>query len=339
MSQQNSKTSLDLPWKLRLFIYILSAVSDASRRSNVTINRRLFNLFDLKSPPSNKPTNCVTTSDITVDASRNLWFRLYTPAASASTSVDNFVKFPVIVFFHGGGFAFLRANSKPYDDFCQRLARELPAVVISVDYRLSPEHKHPKQYEDGIDTLRFLDSVSFERLCPPCADLKRCFLAGDSAGANIAHHVALLANDYDFRTLNLTGLISIQPFFGGEERTESELSLAGAPVISIERTDWTWKAFLPEGSDRDHPSVNVFGPNSADISGVKFPTTIVFVGGFDPLQDWQKRYYLGLKKSGKEACLIEYPNAFHTFYAFPEVPESSLFIKEVRNFMQAQSPT
>ncbi|PRQ22395.1 putative carboxylesterase [Rosa chinensis] len=77
-------------------------------------------------------------------------------------------------------------------------------------------------------------------------------------------------------------MLAIQLFFGGEERTESETRLTRVPLVNIERTGWMWKAFLPEGSDRDHPVVNVFGPNAVDISGVDFPATIVFVGGFDP---------------------------------------------------------
>ena len=122
-------------------------------------------------------------------------------------------------------------------------------------------------------------------------------------------------------------------FLVEKERTESENKLDGAPVINMERTDWFWKAFLPAGSNRDHATANVFGPNSVDISRVNFPATIVFVGGFDPSQDWQKKYYEGLHKAGKEANLIEYENAFHSFYAFPELPEYSLMIKEVRDFM------
>uniref|UniRef100_A0A5B6YMS2 Alpha/beta hydrolase fold-3 domain-containing protein n=1 Tax=Davidia involucrata TaxID=16924 RepID=A0A5B6YMS2_DAVIN len=129
----------------------------------------------------------------------------------------------------------------------------------------------------------------------------------------------------------------MQPFFGGEELTESELRLTEAPLVNTERTDWMWRAFLPVGSDRDNGAVNVFGPNSVDISGMKFPATILFIGGFDPLQDWQRRYREGLEKNGKEVYSIEYPNAFHSFYVFPNLNESSMLIREVRNFIQKQS--
>ncbi|KAK9280775.1 hypothetical protein L1049_003664 [Liquidambar formosana] len=324
-----------LPWKARLFLTTFTFAVDASRRSNGTINRFLSNFLDLKVSPSKKPINGVTSLDVTVDPSRNLWFRLYIPAAEVSGS---HVSLPVIIFFHGGGFAFLAADSKPSDDFCRRLAGELRAVVVSVNYRLSPEHRYPCQYEDGFDVLKFVDERGFDEFLPVNADLSRCFLAGDSAGSNLAHHVAVKVGGYDqLREVKVIGLMAIQPFFGGEERTESEMKLVGMPIISVERTDWLWKAFLPEGADRDHPVVNVFGPKSADISGVKFPATVVFVGGFDPLQDWQKRYYEGLKKSGKEVHLIEYPNATHGFYAFQEFPESSLLITELRAFLEKQS--
>uniref|UniRef100_A0A2N9EBN0 Alpha/beta hydrolase fold-3 domain-containing protein n=1 Tax=Fagus sylvatica TaxID=28930 RepID=A0A2N9EBN0_FAGSY len=302
-----------------------------SRRSDGTVNRHLINLFSIKSSPSETPINGVKSFDITVDSSRNLWFRLYTPAPTTTET-----SLPIIIYFHGGGFAFMAANSKTYDEFCQKLAREIPSIVVSVNYRLSPEHKYPCQYEDGFDVLKFIDEAKFEEF-PQNANMKHCFLAGDSAGANLAHHVALKACDYKFLQLQVIGIISLQPFFGGEERTESETKLVGAPPISVELTDWMWKAFLPEGSDRDHAAANVFGSNSVDISGMKFPATIMFVGGFDPLQDWQKKYYEWLKRSGKEVYLIEYPNAFHTFYLFPELPESSLMIKEVKEFMQKQS--
>ncbi|XVE99167.1 hypothetical protein REPUB_Repub03eG0173900 [Reevesia pubescens] len=337
---QKCRVSPDLPWNVRLFTSTVSFAVDMSRRSNYTINRTLMNLIDFKSPASEKPIKGVKSSDIVVDTSCNLWFRLYTPSTSATATVTATDRgcssdtYPVIVFFHSGGFGFMAANSKPYDDFCRRLAGELTVIVISVNYRLSPEHQYPSQYEDGLKVLKFIDE--WEGLIPINANLKHCFIGGDSAGGNIAHHVAVKANEHKFHNLKLIGVIAIQPFFGGEERTESEIKLDGAPLISMERTDWMWKAFLPQGSDKDHPAANVFGPNAVDIAGINFPATIVFVGGFDPLQDWQKRYFQGLKKCGKEAYLVEYPNAIHTFYAYPELPESSWFINETRDFMQKQ---
>ncbi|XP_057973360.1 probable carboxylesterase 18 [Malania oleifera] len=325
---QNSPQSPELPWRTRFSLAAYSMATDLACRPDGSINRFFMNLVDFKAPPSSKPYLGVSTSDVTVDASRNLWFRLYVPSAAAASPAGH----PVIVYFHGGGFSFLAANSKPLDEFCRKLARELPAVVISLNYRLAPEHRCPSQYEDGFDALKFIDGDNF----PDAGDPGRCFLAGDSAGGNLAHHVAVRSGEHEFRALKIVGLLAIQPFFGGEEVTEAETRLTSAPLSTMDRTHRMWKAFLPDGSDRDHPAANVFGPRAPDISRMKFPATVVIVGGFDPLQDWQRRYYEGLKRIGKEAYLVEYPNAIHGFYGFPELPELPMLIAEVKDFVGRQ---
>lgn len=246
----------------------------------------------------------------------------------------------MIVFFHGGGFAYLSPDNKSYDAVCRRFARSVPAVVVSVDYRLAPEYRYPAQYDDGFDCLRFLDNEQRRKeVLPDYADVSRCFVAGDSAGANLAHHVAKRACRSEFKKLKVIGLVAIQPFFGGEQRTEAEINLASIdPLISIARTDWLWKAFLPpgEGMNRDHEVINVSGPRAVDLSRLDFPATIVFIGGFDSLKDWQKRYYEWLKRSGKEVYLVEYPTMVHAFYIFPELKESGELIAQVKDFVHKQ---
>ncbi|XP_043719663.1 probable carboxylesterase 18 [Telopea speciosissima] len=305
----------------------VAAVVEVMRR-NGSINRCLVNLVNLKIPARNKPRKGVKTIDITIDPTRNLWFRLFIP-----TKISSNVVLPVIVFFHGGGFAFLRPDFKYYDSVCRRIARNTPAVIVSVNYRLSPEHRFPSQYDDGFDTLKFLDETKINGF-PPNSDLSRCFLAGDSAGANLAHHVACRAGGVEFRRLRVIGQISIQPFFGGEERTASEIRMANGILVTLKRTDWLWKAFLPEGENRDHEAVNVTGPRAVDVRGVKYPETMVVMGGFDPLQDRQREFYEWLKRSEKEVKLLEYPNAIHAFYLFRKLPEASKFMGEVKDFVQ-----
>ncbi|KAI4347422.1 hypothetical protein L6164_008237 [Bauhinia variegata] len=318
-----------LPWKTRLSIFLLSAVTDAGFRSDGTLNRRFLNFIDRKSRPNPNPINGVRTFDVSVDPTRDVWFRVFVPTASTSTSL------PVIFFFHGGGFSFLSPASAAYDAVCRRYARRIPAVIISSNYRLTPEHRYPAPYDDGFGVLKYVDQN--RDVLPEIADVSKCFLAGDSAGANLAHHVVLRACRERLRELKLIGLISIQPFFGGVERTEAETRLVGMPLVSVPRTDWIWKVFLPDGSDRDHEAANVSGPNAVDISGMDYPKTLVVVAGFDPLRDWQKRYYEWLRKSGKEAQLIEYPDMIHAFYIFPELPESSQLITQVKDFITRRS--
>ncbi|GMI88700.1 carboxyesterase 18 [Hibiscus trionum] len=332
MSTNPSSTFQNVPWTRRFYRSMLGFGIRFSGRSDGTINRCITNLFDLKAPLSKNPRDGVRTTDTVVDATRNLYFRVFVP------SVDRDANMPVIIYFHGGGFAYMQANSIACDDLCRRLCKKTGAVIVSVNYRLTPEHKYPCQYEDGFDVVKFIDdnanTNSGNLNLPSNANLKQCFIAGDSAGGNLAHHVAVKACEYELRNVELIGLIAIQPFFGGEERTDSEIRLADGPVLSVKGSDRLWKMFLPEGSDRDHPACNVFGPKSVDnISRLKFPATMVVAGGVDPLHDSQIKYYEGLKKCGKEAYLIDYPNAFHSFYGVPELEDSALAMEELKNFV------
>ncbi|XP_068652442.1 probable carboxylesterase 18 [Aristolochia californica] len=324
-----------LPWKTRVSLALINTVTDACRRRDGTINRRLINFLDARANPTPQAIKGVKTADFSVDSARGLWIRVYVPVPISSAEEA----FPVVVFFHGGGFAFLSAASKGYDVVCRRFARELRAVVVSVEYRLAPDHRFPAQYEDGFDVLRWVEQhPTFEGFAP-VADSGTVFLAGDSAGANIAHHVTVrfCKNRGSFPSLRIIGVVSIQPFFGGEERTESETRLRSAVLVNLERTDWLWKAFLPEGSDRNHPAAYLHGAEStAEIAGLEFPATVVVVGGFDPLQDRQRKYAEWLRANGKETYLIEYENAVHAFYIFPELPESDLLIGEFQAFMKRQ---
>lgn len=332
-----SEPSTSLPLKIRFLLSIFSFIDNSTTRRDGTINRRLLKFIDLKSPPNSKPINGVKTHDVTVDPSRNLWFRVFTPTAQLSTD-----HLPVIIYFHGGGFVKYGPDTKPFDTLCRGFAGRIPAVIVSVNYRLAPEFRYPSQYEDGFDVVRFLDDDNNWIHLRQMAGLSRCFVAGDSAGGNVAHHVAKRASESQFRHLKVIGLVALQPFFGGEERTDSEKRAVESSIygLSLNRTDFFWNSFKPLSSgeewNRDHEAINVSGPSAVDISGLDFPATLVVVGGLDILQDWQRKYYQWLKGSGKEAYIVEYPNMFHGFYAFPELPESSQLILDVADFVHKQ---
>ncbi|XP_076925421.1 putative carboxylesterase 18 [Bidens hawaiensis] len=326
-----AKTSLALPLKTHFFLSVFSTVTYASIRDDDTINRRILKLIELRVPPASNPINGVKSYDVTVDPTCNLWFRVYVPTEHVTEDL------PVIVYFHGGGFAFLSPDIDYFDAMYHRIARKVPAIVVSVNYRLAPEHRYPAQHEDGFDVLKFLDDEEHRsKSLPENANISRCFLAGDSAGGNLAHHVTQRACESGFQQLKVIGVVAILPFFGGEERTISEKELQGNNILSLHRTDWYWKVFMPpgEGYNRDHPIINVSGPQAVDISKFDFPATLVVVTGFDVLRNWQIRYYEWLKKSGKEAYLVDYPNMCHSFYVFPELPECEELVSEVKDFVK-----
>jgi acetyl esterase/lipase len=327
-----------LSLKTRLYLAGFHFGLDASRSSDCKVNRQIFSLIDFQIPaPCTKTVDgiSVRSSDITVNSENDLWFRMFVP------EVEREKKLPIVFYIHGGGFTFFSPSSKPYDDLCRILAAKLPAVVVSVNYRQSPQHRYPCQHDDVYEIFNFIDSKNHSVL-PSCADLTKCFVAGDSAGGNIGHHISLKACQNP-KTIKIAGLFLIQPFFGGEERTKSELRLAKAPSLNLERSDWYWKAFLPEGCDRNHKAVNVFGSSSDSVPENvwrdMFPATMVVVGGFDLLQDWQKRYYQDLKLKTKEGKvkMVEYPNAIHGFYGFPEIRENDFLIRDFKLFVQTHT--
>ncbi|KAL8458408.1 hypothetical protein ACS0TY_036068 [Phlomoides rotata] len=333
VDNKNTETKLKLPFIVKLKLYILALAKLLYIRRDGTINRRLLNFLDLKnSAPATKRINSavVSTSDISIDPSRNLWFRLFTPINQPN-------KLPLIVYFHGGGFNTFGSDSQCYDELCSQLSARLPAVIVSVNYRLAPEHRYPCQYDDCSDALKFIDDRENSAILPSNADLENCFVGGDSAGGNIAHHVTHRAcrNSDELKNVKIKGVVLIQPFFGGEERTESEVRLKKAPVLDVKQTDWMWRLFLPEGEDRDHRAVNIWknSEGEKEMKTLDFPDVLVIVGGYDPLQDWQRRYAEGMNKCGKEVEVIEYPNAFHGFYAFPQLTEFPAFVTSVTQFI------
>nr|GMD26160.1 probable carboxylesterase 18 [Ipomoea batatas] len=322
-----------LPCSTKLLISAHTLATSICFRSDGTANRRLLRLLY---PRVSAPVTTVvdgtrvSSSDVQVEASRDVWFRLFVPDVNKEEQQS----LRLIVYFHGGGFTSLSPDLKAFHNLCCRFAATVPAIVASVNYRLAPEHRYPCAYDDCFDALNFIDAQNYA-VFPPNTDFNRCFLAGDSAGGNIAHHITVRAlnSATDFQTLNLAGQLSLQPFFGGEDRTESELRLRKATMLTLEDTDRMWRTFLPDGSNRDHVAAHVFEEELPE----KFPRTLLIVGGFDLLQDWGRKYGERLRKFGVEMKVVEYPNAIHGFYSFPELPESAMLLKEIKDFMQSKT--
>ncbi|KAF8679112.1 hypothetical protein HU200_045875 [Digitaria exilis] len=324
-----------LPWTVR----IQAAAFAFGHRLDGTIRRSLFFLGDLKkrATPRSNASHGVRSTDITIDASRGIWARVFSPTAVAGVSTP---PLPVVVFFHGGGFTVFSAASRPYDALCRRLCRGVHAVVVSIDYRLAPEHRFPAAYDDGVAALQYLDANALPaHVAPVPVDLSSCFLAGDSSGGNMVYHVAQRwaasmssssAAEASHRRLRLAGAIMIQPFFGGEERTDAEVAFDKAcRILTVARADW--REFLPEDVTRDHPAARVCG-DGVELADA-FPPAMVVVGGVDLLRDWHARYVETLRRKGKEVTVVEYPDAFHGFYAFPELADSGKFVEDVRLFV------
>ncbi|KAG6593148.1 Gibberellin receptor GID1B, partial [Cucurbita argyrosperma subsp. sororia] len=306
------------------------------RRSDGTFNRELAEYLERKVPANVIPVDGVFSFDH-VDQASGLLNRVYqlSPGNEARWGIVDLEKplstskvVPVILFFHGGSFAHSSANSAIYDTFCRRIVSICKAVVVSVNYRRSPEHPYPCAYEDGWAALKWVKSKTWLQ---SGKDSKvHVYLAGDSSGGNIAHHVAVKAAEEDIEVL---GNILLHPMFGGEKRTESEKKLDGKYFVTIQDRDWYWRAYLPEGEDRDHPACNIFGPKSKSIAGLDFPKSLVVVAGLDLMQDWQLAYVQGLKDSGHDVKLLFLEQATIGFYFLPNNQHFYCLMEEINSFI------
>ncbi|KAK7270536.1 hypothetical protein RIF29_23752 [Crotalaria pallida] len=269
-----------------------------------------------QSPPSphHSPVS-VLSKDLTINPSKPTWARIYLPRHHSHR------KLPLIVFFHGGGFIFDSAASTYFHDFCVRVANFTESVVVSVDYRLAPEHRLPAAYDDSVEALHWIKATD-DKWLTRHADYSRCYLMGESAGGNIAYNAGLrvaAAEFDDVRPLKIRGLILIQPFFGGSKRTSSELRLEQNKnmTLPLEITDLMWNLSLPVGADRDHVYSN---PTAHDCSKVLDRMRVlgwrvaVFGCDGDPLVDREMQLVNLLRGKGVHVVGQFYPGGRHGIF-------------------------
>ncbi|KAJ8752922.1 hypothetical protein K2173_008657 [Erythroxylum novogranatense] len=246
----------------------------------------------------NSPTN-VLTKDISVNPANNTWVRIYLPRKAVDSPVTE--KLPLVLYFHGGGFVLFSAASKLIHDYCCQIACELDVIVVSLEYRLAPEHRLPAAYDDAVETLHWTRTAD-EQWLREWADYGKCFLMGSSAGGNIAYQVGLRgATVDDLEPLKIKGLILQQPFFGGVKRTESEMRLANDALLPLTVTDLLWNLSLPVGTDRDHEFSNpTVGGGSKELDLIRSLEWAVMITGSDgdPLVDKQKEAAKLMKEKG-----------------------------------------
>ncbi|VVA96530.1 unnamed protein product [Arabis nemorensis] len=311
------------------------------RRPDGTFNRHLAEFLDRKVSANANPVDGVFSFDVLIDRRINLLSRVYRPAYADQEQPPSVLDLekpvdgeivPVILFFHGGSFAHSSANSAIYDTLCRRVVGLCKCVVVSVNYRRAPENPYPCAYDDGWIALNWVNSRSWLK---SKKDSKvHIFLAGDSSGGNIAHNVALKAGESG---INVLGNILLNPMFGGNKRTESEKRLDGKYFVTVRDRDWYWKAFLPEGEDREHHACNPFSPRAKSLEGLSFPKSLVVVAGLDLIQDWQLAYAEGLKKAGQEVKLMHLEKATVGFYLLPNNNHFHNVMDEISAFVNAES--
>ncbi|KAE8724305.1 hypothetical protein F3Y22_tig00010533pilonHSYRG00151 [Hibiscus syriacus] len=267
-------------------------------------------------PPHEHFIDGVATRDVTIDPSSNLRVRIYLPEEHRNPTPGT--KFPVVLHFHGGGFCISQPDWLMYYDVYTRLAKSVPAIVVSVYLRLAPENKLPAACDDGYAALLWLKSLAKGESNEPWlnehGDFTRVFLIGDSSGGNIVHQVAARGGSIDLTPLSLSGAIPIHPGFARAQRSKSELEQPESPFLTLDMADKFLALALPDGCTKDHPVSCPMGSGAPPIETLNLPPMLFCVAEKDLMLDTEMEYYECLRKANKDVELLISPQMGHSFY-------------------------
>jgi len=212
---------------------------------------------------------------------------------------------PALIYYHGGGFTVGSVDT--HDALCRMFARDGKCAVLSVDYRLAPEHKFPTAVNDAFDALVWLHAHAAEF----GIDAGRLAVGGDSAGGTLATVCAVLARDAG---IALSLQLLIYPGTTGYQETDSHSRLADGFLLSGETIQWFFDQYVREASDRDDwRFAPLDGKRGAPEFGGLAPAWIA-TAEYDPLSDEGDAYAKKLRDHGNEVTLRRYPGMIHEFF-------------------------
>jgi len=231
--------------------------------------------------------------------------RIYRPEGSDSEVL------PCVFEIHGGGF--LMGSIAMMEDWCQNVAAELGAAVVSVDYRLAPEHPFPAGLDDCYAALSWTASHADALRIDP----GRIAIAGQSAGGGLAAATALLCRDRGGPSVCFQ-LLEI-PELDDRLETPSMQQFDDTPLWSRPNAVWSWRHYLGDAHGGD-VSPYAAPSRAADLGNL--PPAYVSVMEFDPLRDEGVLYALALMQAGVATELHAFPGTFHGSSLFPQAAVS-----------------
>ena len=241
-------------------------------------------------PP--EPVNRVEDRSI-AGSDADLPIRIYTPAENKARRA--------LVYFHGGGWVI--GSIETHDGLCRMIANAAGCTVVSVEYRLAPEHKFPAATEDAYAAVCW----AAEHAAELGADATRLAVGGDSAGGNLAAVVCLMARDRRGPPIDLQLLL--YPITDHDLDTQSYLKYADGYLLTRDAMAWFWGHYLGDGADKNHPYISPL--RAADLTGL--PRALVMTAECDPLCSEGEGYARRLEAADVNVTLAVFPGMVHGF--------------------------
>nr|WP_308417957.1 alpha/beta hydrolase [Metallosphaera hakonensis] len=204
-----------------------------------------------------------------------------------------------LVYYHGGGFVFGSVES--YDGLVRLLSKESGMTVLSVGYRLAPEHKYPTPVNDAWDALLWLreNYLKEEKVC----------VAGDSAGGNLAAVVSQIDRDKGQGIIKCQALI--YPAVNMVDNSPSTREYGDGYFLTRDLMYWFGSAYFSSGREAIQPYAS---PAFGKLENL--PPALMITAEYDPLRDQGETYHHMLREAGNESVLVRYMGMIHGFVSF-----------------------
>jgi len=207
---------------------------------------------------------------------------------------------PLLVYYHGGGWVI--GDLETHDGLCRFLAEHSGCRVLSVGYRLAPEHPFPVPVEDAVAAFTWAAEHADELGIDPA----RIAVAGDSAGGNLSAAVCLQTRGDGPRPAMQLLLYPVTDSVGGQPSRET---FAEGFLLTRNDMDWFEGHYIPDGCDEGDPRISMM--RASDLSDL--PPAYVTTAGFDPLRDEGEIYAERMREAGTQVALRRHPGLIHGF--------------------------
>uniref|UniRef100_A0A0A9E2D5 Alpha/beta hydrolase fold-3 domain-containing protein n=1 Tax=Arundo donax TaxID=35708 RepID=A0A0A9E2D5_ARUDO len=245
----------------------------------------------------------VTSKGVVIDAATGVTARLYLPTIQTSPSSESddsaTTRLPILVLFHGGYFVVGSPGCPNFHRYANSLVASARVVAVSVDYRLAPEHLLPAAYDDAWAALNWAVSGADPWLSDH-GDLRRVFLAGASAGANITHNLAIAAGTSGLHAAapapapaRIEGVILLHPSFCGEHKMEGEAE------DFWRANKRRWVVIFPGATDgMEDPRINPMAAGAPSLAKLAAERLLVCTASEDPRAPRGRAYCEAVRSSG-----------------------------------------